>query len=45
MTQASQSERDPTVEADQRDALWEVSFETYYDSYYEEIAADSLIRG
>jgi hypothetical protein len=28
---------------DSRDALWEVSFETFYDTYYNEIVADRLI--
>ena len=30
--------------ADPRDALWNASFESYYDSYYEELVADDLIN-
>jgi len=28
---------------DTKDKLWELAFETYYDSYYEEIVADKLV--
>jgi len=31
------------MEDAQRDALWEVTNETFYDAYYEEVAADRLI--
>ncbi len=31
------------MSTDRRDSLWEVAFETYYDSYYEEVAAGLLI--
>jgi hypothetical protein len=31
-------------EFDSRDQLWQCAFETYYDSYYEEIAAEDLIN-
>ena len=29
---------------DKRDRLWEKSFETYYDCYFEELAAENLVR-
>ena len=29
---------------DSRDSLWEATFETYYDSYYQEILAYELIN-
>lgn len=32
------------MEADTRVELWGASFETFYDSYYEELLADSLIN-
>lgn len=29
---------------DKRDKLWDKSFETYYDCYFEEMAAENLVR-
>lgn len=32
------------MEADPREELWQVSFETYYDAYFQEMVADGLIN-
>ncbi len=32
------------MDADPRDELWQVSFETYYDAYFQELVADGLIN-
>lgn len=32
------------MDADPRDELWKVSFETYYDAYFQELVADALIN-
>jgi hypothetical protein len=29
---------------DERDGLWKVVFDAYYDAYFEELAAESLSR-
>lgn len=31
------------MSVDPRDRLWEATFDTYYDAYYEELVADALI--
>jgi hypothetical protein len=31
------------MDFDPRDELWNAAFNTYYDAYYEEIAADKMI--
>ena len=41
MVQVEQSEA--SVRSDPRDRLWEATFDTYYDSYYQEILASDLI--
>ena len=36
--------RSSVMETDPRDELWEISFETFYESSYEEIVADCLVK-